>query len=89
MVIIPYEFVVFCVMKAQRRNEILHKRIVERLKEVRKQKGFTQENVRFDLDINISRIEVGQHSITITTLADLCDYYGITLEEFFKGIETR
>lgn len=76
-------------MKAQRRNDILHERIVERLKEIRKQKGFTQENVRFDLDINISRIEVGQHSITITTLADLCDYYGVTLEEFFKGIETH
>ncbi len=89
MVIIPYKFVVFCSMKAQRRNDILHERIVERLKEIRKQKGFTQENVRFDLDINISRIEVGQHSITITTLADLCDYYGVTLEEFFKGIETH
>ena len=76
-------------MKAQRHNEILHTRIVERLKEVRKQKRITQENVRFDLEINISRIEVGQHSITISTLADLCDYYGITLEEFFKGIETH
>lgn len=89
MVIFQYEFVVFCAMKKQRRNEILHERVVERLKEVRKQKGFTQENVRFDLDINISRIEVGQHSITLTTLADLCDYYGITLEEFFKGIDTK
>jgi len=89
VVIIKYKFVVFCAMKAQRFNKILHKRIVERLKEVRKQKGFTQENVRFDMDINISRIEVGQHSITITTLADLCDYYGITLEEFFKGIKTK
>lgn len=82
-------FGVFRIMKKQRRNEILHDRIVERLKKIRKQKGFTQEDVRFDLDINISRIEMGQHSITITTLADLCDYYGITLEEFFRGIETK
>lgn len=76
-------------MKKQRLNEVLHRRIVKRLVEIRKQKGFTQNDVRFDLDINISRIEVGQHSITITTLADLCDYYGITLEEFFKGIDTK
>lgn len=76
-------------MKTQRRNEILHDRIVERLKYIRKQKGLKQEDVRFDLDINISRIEVGQHSITITTLADLCDYYGVTLKEFFDGIETK
>ena len=76
-------------MKKQRFNEVLHKRIVERLKETRKQKGFTQEDVRFDLDINISRVEVGQHSITITTLALLCDYYGISLEDFFRGIDTK
>lgn len=41
------------------------------------------------MDINIGRIEVGQHSITLSTLADLCDYYGITLEEFFRGIQTH
>ncbi len=75
-------------MKKQRFNEILHKRIVERLKETRKQKGFTQEDVRFDLDINIGRVEMGQHSITISTLSTLCDYYGITLEEFFREIDT-
>ena len=86
---ISYELVVFCNMGKQRFNEALHKRIVARLKEIRKQKGITQENVRFDLDINISRIEMGQHSITITTLADLCDYYGVTFEEFFHGIGTK
>lgn len=89
MVNFQYKFVVFCIMKKQRHNEILHGRVVERLKEIRKQKGVTQENVRFDLDINISRIEVGQHSITLSTLADLCDYYGVTLEEFFRGIDTK
>lgn len=77
-------------MTNQRRNEILHARVVERLKEVRKQKGYTQNDVRFDMnEINIGRIESGKHSITLTTLADLCDHYGITLEEFFRGIETH
>lgn len=76
-------------MNKHRLNEILHQRIVKRLVDIRKQKGFTQEDVRFDLEINISRVEAGQHSISMTTLADLCDYYGVTLEEFFKGIETH
>ena len=40
-------------------------------------------------ELNIGRIEAGHHSITITTLADLCDYYGLTLEEFFRGIATN
>ncbi|SUE33864.1 helix-turn-helix domain-containing protein [Rikenella microfusus] len=76
-------------MKEQRRNEILVKRIAERLKELRKERNLTQENVRFDLELNIGRIEAAQHSITFSTLGDLCDYYGVTLEEFFRGIHTK
>lgn len=77
-------------MRKLRYNETLHKAIVERLKGLRKQKGLTQEQVRFDMgELNIGRIESGHHSITIYTLYDLCKYYGVTLEEFFKGIETH
>lgn len=75
-------------MRQQRRNEILVHMIAKRLQELRRERNLTQENVRFDTDLNIGRIETGQHSITITTLADLCDYYGVTLEEFFKSIKT-
>lgn len=80
---------VFCTMKRQRRDEILVNSIVERLKLIRKERGLTQEAVTYDTDIHISRIETGKHSITITTLSDLCKYYGVTLEEFFKGIKTE
>ena len=78
-----------CIMKRQRRNDILVEQVVERLKSIRRDRGLTQENVRFDTDLNIGRIESGRHSISLTTLADLCDYYGISLEEFFKEIETQ
>ena len=78
-----------CSMKRQRRNDILVEQVVERLKSIRRDRGLTQENVRFDTDLNIGRIESGRHSISLTTLADLCDYYGISLEEFFKEIETQ
>ena len=57
-------------MKRQRRNEILVKQVVDRLKTVRRERGLTQENVRFDTDLNIGRIESGRHSISLTTLAD-------------------
>ena len=69
-------------MKRQRRNEILVKQVVDRLKTVRRERGLTQENVRFDTDLNIGRIESGRHSISLTTLADLCDYYNVPLEDF-------
>ena len=78
-----------CIMKRQRRNEILVKQVVDRLKTVRRERGLTQENVRFDTDLNIGRIESGRHSISLTTLADLCDYYNVPLEDFFKKIVTR
>lgn len=76
-------------MKRLRRNEILVKQVVDRLKTVRRERGLTQENVRFDTDLNIGRIESGRHSISLTTLADLCDYYNVPLEDFFKKIVTR
>lgn len=71
-------------MKRQRRNEILVKQVVDRLKTVRRERGLTQENVRFDTDLNIGRIESGRHSISLTTLADLCDYYNVPLEDFLQ-----
>lgn len=76
-------------MKRQRRNDILVEQVVERLKSIRRAQGLTQESVRFDTDLNIGRIESGRHSISLTTLADLCDYYNISLEDFFKEIVTR
>jgi len=77
-------------MTKQRKNEFLNQRVVERLKEIRIQKGLKQNDVRFELgEINIGRIETGQHSITLATLACLCDHYNVTLEEFFRGIPTK
>lgn len=76
-------------MKRQRRNSVLIEQVAKRLIELRQERGLTQENVRFDLDLNIGRIEIGQHSISLTTLADLCDYYNITLHDFFKDISTK
>lgn len=80
---------VFCKMKLQRRDEALINRIVEELVKIRKERRLTQETVTYDTDIHISRIETGKHSITITTLSDLCKYYKITLEEFFRRVEAK
>ncbi len=76
-------------MKQQRRNDYLVEQVIERLRIIRRQRGLTQESVRFDTDLNIGRIESGKHSVSLTTLADLCDYYDVSLCEFFKSISTR
>lgn len=76
-------------MKRQRRNDELVAQVVNRLKTIRRERGLTQENVRFDTDLNIGRIESGRHSISLTTLGDLCDYYGVSLKDFFDRIELK
>ncbi len=76
-------------MKQQRRNDYLVKQVIERLRTIRHQRGLTQENVRFDTDLNIGRIESGRHSISLTTLADLLDYYQVSFGEFFQDIEIK
>lgn len=43
----------------------------------------------FETDIHVGRAEKGEKNISISTLSDLCDYYGVTLEEFFRGIKTK
>lgn len=79
----------FVLMKNVRRNDVLAKRIATRLRELRHARNLTQENVRFDLEINIGRIEACQHIVSLPTLAYLCDYYEISLKDFFDGIETH
>lgn len=63
--------------------------VAARLRELREQKGVSQESVYIDTDLNVGRIEAAMNNLTIDTLAILCDYYGVTFEEFFRGIKTK
>lgn len=57
------------------------------MREIRKVKGYPQEKVMFNTRIKISRHERGVANVTLTILSVLCKYYGVTLEEFFRGID--
>lgn len=57
------------------------------LRDLRKERNLSQIDVYIDTDIHIGRIERGKTNISITTLSDICDYYRISLEEFFSGID--
>ncbi len=69
---------------AQTNEEILLKKIATTIKELRLQNGLTQSEVYHDLGIHIGRIESYKINITISSLKILCDYFEITMEEFFK-----
>lgn len=75
-----------CIMKRQRRNDILIRMIADRLIHLRNEKGLSQQIVYIDTELHMGRIERGEYNITLSTLAELCAYYNVSLKEFFKGI---
>ncbi|MCD7968954.1 MAG: helix-turn-helix transcriptional regulator [Alistipes sp.] len=49
-------------------------------------KGLSQIEVYIETNINVKRIEAGTQNISVSTLFTLCEYYGLTPEEFFRGL---
>lgn len=77
----------FCVlMSKQRKNTILVSKIANRIKQLREEKGISQDSFFIDTEIHIARIESGRSNITVSTLSAICDYFGISLRDFFKEI---
>ena len=74
-------------MAKRRCNEELVKAVGKRLRELRLAKGLSQDVVYIDTDVHIARVEMGRYNVTISTLSDMCDYYGVSLKEFFEGMK--
>jgi transcriptional regulator with XRE-family HTH domain len=68
-------------------NKELINKIVFQIKVIRKSKNVTLENFYFDTGIHLARIEQGNQNITISTLSKICEYYNISLSDFFKLVE--
>lgn len=68
-------------------NDILLNSIARKLKQIRTERGLTQEVVTDRTKVNIGLYEVGKTNITIVLLAVLCNFYNVSLEDFFKDIE--
>lgn len=60
-----------------------------------KKKGLTQEEVMNDLKINynitvhIGRIETAVTNLSVSQLRLLCNYYNISLTDFFEKVEDK
>ena len=74
-------------MKTQRCNKELLNKIAEKIKQLRMEKGISQDTFYIDTDIHIARIELGKVNISISTLKDICDYFQISLSDFLKNIK--
>jgi transcriptional regulator with XRE-family HTH domain len=71
---------------AQVKNQVLLKKIAQRIKALREKKGITQEQFYNDTGIHLGRIETGTMNITVSTLDAVCQYLDVSLDEFFKGL---
>ena len=67
----------------RRTDEKLAQLIVGRMKELRSERGYSQEYVVERTKLNLSQYEAGINSPSLDSLAILCKFYNITLDEFF------
>lgn len=72
--------------KGQLKNDELIKQIVLLIKQLREERGLTQEDVYNDTGIHIARIETARVNVSISTLQALANYFELTLESFFQRI---
>ena len=69
-----------------RDNKLLQK-IAIVIKQLRDDKGVSQEDVYNDINIHIGRIETAKANLSVSTLSALCKYFKISLSEFHKKVE--
>ena len=74
-------------MPKQYQNEIIITKVVRCIKDLRQQKSITLEVFYFDTGIHLARIEQGKQNITISTLSKICEYFEISLSDFFLLME--
>ena len=71
------------------RDRVLLQKIAWRVKQIRTSRNITQEVFYYDTNIHIARIETGKLNISVCTLAKICDYFNMSLVDFFKGIDSQ
>ena len=61
-------------------------KVAERIKQLRVARNLTQEDFYNDTGIHIGRIETAKSNLTLATLLEICEYFEITIQEFFEEI---
>ena len=69
--------------RKQRRDEVLLKKIILRVKELRGIHGHSQEKLNESTGLNIASLETGDNYPSMTSISIICKFYNITLDEFF------
>jgi transcriptional regulator with XRE-family HTH domain len=76
-------------ISAELKNELLRTKIGQRIRELRVERGISQEAFAYQAHLDRSyygRVERGEGGITIDTLATITEALGVTLAEFFRTV---
>ena len=75
-------------MSLQYQDKELLNKIILTIKQVRKKHGVTLETFYFDTGIHLARIGQGKTNISVSTLSKICNYFNLSLADFFKLFES-
>jgi transcriptional regulator with XRE-family HTH domain len=67
-------------------NEALIEKITLKVKKLREEKGISLQAFYNDTGIHLARIESERRDMPISTLSRICEYFGMTLSDFLKGM---
>ena len=71
-------------MKMNNKDELL--KLANRIKNLRIEKGVTQEIAYIDTGIHFGRIEQGKRDVSYTTLVKLSKYFNLSLNELLENL---
>lgn len=60
--------------------------VIYRLQRLRRERGYTLQEVYDATGIHIARLEANKANMTVITLSTLCRHYGVSLADFFQGL---
>lgn len=75
-------------MQKQYHDKVLIVELIACIKAIRKSKSITLEVFYFDTGIHLARLEQGKTNITVSTLSKICNYFDMTLLDFFQYHES-
>lgn len=67
-------------------DSFLEAEVVLRLRRLRRERGYTLQEVYDATGIHIARLESSKANMTVVTLATLCRHYEVSLADFFHGL---
>lgn len=77
-------------MDSNTEAERLHRAVGERLRQLREDRGLTQERLAAEAGVHrtfVGKVERGESATTVDTIAVFCTAMGLTLAEFFGSFD--